>query len=298
MTTMQPDGALTVEAYAKLNLGLAVGRERDDGYHEIATIFQSISLSDTLRLSAASGDSDELVVRGAPVPTGADNLILRALARLRAQTAFAPVRTELTKRIPVAAGLGGGSSDAAAALVGVVALHGLSLGQETLGKAALDVGSDVPFFLSGGTMRGGGRGELLEPLPALTGVWFVLATPARAIRAGDAYARARIGLTDDEGFIRLICSGIRERDLPALAGALRNDLEPGVVSLCPSVSSLKQQLLASGAAGAAMSGSGPTVFGIFEKEESAKSAASRLRGRGHTVYVAEPIDVGYRISTQ
>jgi len=293
---MEQPGPIRVEAYAKVNLGLSVGPLRDDGYHAIETVFQSISLSDTLILEPADGE-DTLTSTGTPVTTGPDNLILLAVEALRARADVPPVRVGLTKRIPVAAGLGGGSSDAAAALVGLRTLFALRIGDEELHAVALEIGSDVPFFLTGGTALGRGRGEILRPLPPVPTFSMVLVAPDDAVRASEAYAHVRIGLTDDEGFIRLICSAIRERDLEALAGALRNDLEPGVVLLCPRISATTARLLDLGALGAIMSGSGPAVLGIFEEEETAHAAASRLRERGHTVYVAEPIDVGYSIST-
>lgn len=288
---------IAVEAHAKVNLGLAVGDARDDGYHDIETVFQSISLADTLVMEAADEESDSLSVGGLTVSDGPDNLVAVALGRLRSRTGFPGVRVSLRKRIPVAAGLGGGSSDAAAALAGARALFGLDVDDGTLADVCLEVGSDVPFFLTGGTALGTGRGELLEPLPRLDRGFFVIVAPETPVRAAEAYGRVRIGLTDDAGFIRLICSAIREGDLRALARALRNDLEPGVVSLCPRVSAVKDELLRAGALGAVMSGSGPTVLGIYEKEEKARAGASRLRERGHTTYVTVPIDVGYSIST-
>jgi len=288
---------VTVSAYAKVNLGLSVGPLRADGYHDIETVFQSVGLSDTLHIEENGGETDVLAVSGLSVPTGPENLAMAALERLRSCCAVPALRVTLEKRIPVAAGLGGGSSDAAAVLAGARELFDLEVDDDQLARVALEVGSDVPFFLVGGTARGRGRGELLEPLPSLRGVFFLIAAIDEPVRAAEAYARVRIGLTDDAVFIRLICSAIRERDHQALATALRNDLEPGVVSLCPRVSAMRAELLQAGAEGAIMSGSGPAVLGIFDREDRANAAASSLRQRGHTVYVAEPIDVGYRIST-
>jgi 4-diphosphocytidyl-2-C-methyl-D-erythritol kinase len=294
---MSFERTVSVEAYAKINLGLAVHSRRADGYHEIETVFQTVSLSDTLRIRPSGSGADALLTSGLDVPCDGRNLALKALAHLRARRAVPPVVIELTKRIPVAAGLGGGSSDAAAALVGVRALYDLDADDDTLAEAALETGSDVPYFMTGGAAVGRGRGEVLEPLGGSVAAFFALVALDQAISAAEAYRRVRIGLTDDTRFIRLICSAIRERDPEGLAHALRNDLEPGVVSLCPRVNAVKQALERSGALGTLMSGSGPTVFGVFQEEAQARAAVSNLRERGHTTYVVEPIDVGYSIST-
>ena len=151
-------------------------------------------------------------------------------------------------------------------------------------------------MLSGGTALGTGRGENLERLPTLGGVWFVLATPRFGVSAGDAYRTARIGLTGPVSFIRVSCSAVRERDIPTLAKGLRNDLEAGVAFACPEVARVKEALLKQGAVAAVMSGSGPTVVGLVEDEPSGQSIASRLAGRGWEIHVVAPIDVGQSVT--
>ncbi len=286
-----------VEAFAKINLGLAVTAVRPDGYHDIETLFQSVSLSDTLALAPLKGPGRvSLEVRGIRVPSGADNLAWRAAEAVLGEFGCPGVSIDLTKRIPVAAGLGGGSADAAAILVGMDALFDIRAPRDTLVGLAGGLGSDVPFMLSGGTALGTGRGEDLERLPTLGGVWFVLATPRFGVSAGDAYRTARIGLTGPVSFIRVNCSAVRERDIPTLAKGLRNDLEAGVAFACPEVARVKEALLEQGAVAAVMSGSGPTVVGLVEDEPSGQSIASRLAGRGWEIHVVAPIDVGQSVT--
>jgi 4-diphosphocytidyl-2-C-methyl-D-erythritol kinase len=270
---------------------------RPDGYHDIETLFQSVSLSDTLALAPLEGPGRlSLKLSGIPVPDGADNLAWRAAEAALAEFGCPGVSIDLTKRIPVAAGLGGGSADAAAILVGMDALFDIRAPRDALVGLAAALGSDVPFMLLGGTALGTGRGENLERLPALRGVWFVLATPRFGVSAGDAYRRARIGLTEPISFIRVNCSAIREGDIPTLAKGLRNDLEAGVASACPEVARVKEALLEQGAVAAVMSGSGPTVVGLVEDEPAGQSIASRLAGRGWDIHVVAPIDVGQSVT--
>jgi len=288
---------VSVEAFAKINLGLSVTASRPDGYHDIETLFQSVSLADTLALRPLEGSSGvSLRVQGFSVPDGADNLAWRAAEATRAAFGCPGVSIDLTKRIPVAAGLGGGSADAAAVLVGMDALFAIGAPRGRLLDVAIALGSDVPFMLSGGTALGTGRGEGLERLPALSGIWFVLVTPRFGVSAGDAYRMARIGLTEAHSFIRVNCLAVREGDIPMLAKGLRNDLEPGVVSVYPEVARVKEALLAEGALAAVMSGSGPTVVGLVKDEPSGQSMLTRLAGRGWDIHVVAPMDVGQRVT--
>jgi 4-diphosphocytidyl-2-C-methyl-D-erythritol kinase len=287
-----------VEAHAKVNLGLAVLGRRADGYHEIDTVFQTVSLSDSLiiRRSAARGPRVAIEVTGLRVPTDERNLAVRAASALADETGCPGVSIALEKRIPVGAGLGGGSADAAAVLVGMNALLDLGLRDEELERLALPIGSDVPFLVRGGTARGRGRGEQLERLPPFAGVWLVLATPPFEVSTREAYDRARIGLTGHQGFIKLICSAIQKGDVRELAAVLRNDLEPGVSAVHPDVGGLKNALVACGALGAVISGSGPTVVGVAAGREDAEGIAGRLGGRGLSIHVVEPVGQGCRVA--
>jgi 4-diphosphocytidyl-2-C-methyl-D-erythritol kinase len=281
-----------IEARCKINLGLEVLRRRPDGFHDIDTVFQSVSLCDVLEIESAPRGVVRLEVEGASVSAGPENLVWRAALAHAKATGAPGAAIVLRKRVPVAAGLGGGSSDAAATLVGLDRLHGTGLPPREIRRLALAIGSDVPYFVEGGTARGGGRGEVLEPLPSLRGVWFVLVTPPAQVAARAAYEALRIGLTRPGGFINLVCSAIQERDHEALARALANDLEPGVVALCPEVGSLLTLLRERGAAGAVMTGSGPTAVGVSLRKDDADRIAASLEGHGRRVHVVEPVDAG------
>lgn len=288
-------GRVCLEAHAKINLALAVIGSRADGYHEIDTVFQTVSLSDSLRIEGPR-PAVSVDVTGRQIAAGDENLASVAARALRDATDCPAVSIELHKRIPVAAGLGGGSADAAAVLVGMNELFRIGLSADQLEGVALTVGSDVPFLIRGGTARGRGRGERLDTLPRLSGVWFVLATPGVAVRATEAYQSGGIGLTGSRESITLCCSAIRNADVRGLAAALGNDLEAGVVLAHPEVAAAKERLMAAGALGAVMSGSGPTVVGLALSEEAAQAIASRAGGRGLETHVARPIDTGCRIT--
>ncbi len=288
-------GSLTLEAYAKVNLGLAVAARRADGYHDIDTIFQTVSLSDTIHIESR-GEVTTLSVTGLEVPAGRGNLAHRAAEALIARTACSPVALTLEKRIPVAAGLGGGSSDAAAVLNGMNMLFGLGLRPEELERIALGLGSDVPFLVRGGTARGRGRGDVLTRLPDLTGVALVLVTPRVSVTAAQGYALAKIGLTESATLIRLSCSAIQEGGVGLMESPLRNDLEAGVVSCCPDVARARAALAEAGARGVVMSGSGPTVLTLTRNEEEARQVASRVDGRGLQVHVVRPTATGSSVT--
>ena len=276
--------SLVIEARCKINLGLEVLRRRPDGFHDIDTVFQCVSLSDELEIARAPRGTVRLEVEGGGVTAGPENLVWRAALAHAKATGADGAAIVLRKRVPVAAGLGGGSSDAAATLVGLDRLYSTGLPTEALRRLALVLGSDVQYFVEGGTARGRGRGEVLEPLPPLRGVWFVLVTPPAEVSAKAAYERIRIGLTRSRGFINLVCSAIQERDHRALARALGNDLEPGVVALCPEVGSLLTLLRERGATGAVMKGSGPTAVGVALRRDDADRVAASLAGHGRRVH--------------
>ncbi|MBD3349784.1 MAG: 4-(cytidine 5'-diphospho)-2-C-methyl-D-erythritol kinase [Candidatus Eisenbacteria bacterium] len=286
---------LEIEAYAKVNLGLAVLSRRSDGYHEIDTVLHTISLSDRIRLEGPMR-SWSLETTGLEVPSDEGNLALRAGRKLEELEGCPPFRIRLEKRIPVAAGLGGGSSDAAAVLRGAEELFGLEVGRRRLEEIALGLGSDVPFLVRGGAARGRGRGERLSDLPVLEGAWLVLATPRTAVSSAKGYEHARIGLTRSERLIRLSCSAIREGRAGELPPLLHNDLEAGVVSFCPDVAAARAALSEAGARGVVMSGSGPTVLGLARGEEEARGIVSRLKGRDFEINVARPTRGGSRIT--
>jgi 4-diphosphocytidyl-2-C-methyl-D-erythritol kinase len=258
---------LRLEALAKVNRSLRVLGKRPDGYHELDTLFQTIDLSDDLSL-----DEDErltLSVSGGVLAADDRNLVLVAAKTLAARTGTARgARLNLTKRIPVGAGLGGGSADAAATLLGLNVLWGLGLSTEELRLAAASIGSDVAFFLFGGRARGTGRGEQIEPLPDLPEESLVLLVPPFGLSTPDVYRKL--------GTDRLAGPPARG---PVEAMADRNDLEAAAERLRPELPTLRASLLSAGALSARLSGSGSTLFGVFPTEDAARRAAATLDGR-------------------
>jgi 4-diphosphocytidyl-2-C-methyl-D-erythritol kinase len=278
----QRQSSLQLQAYAKVNLTLDVGRLRSDGYHEINSVMQTVSLADTLILTAVPGG---IVVRCTPpgvVPDGPSNLAHRALQSL-ADRLPGGVDLQITKRIPAAAGLGGGSSDAAAALMAANTLYSLNLTAVELASLAGRLGSDVPFFIYGGTALAQGRGEVVTALPALKVQWLVLVKPELQVSTAEIYARYQPG--QNRAWTTRWLGAVSRGDREAMLASMGNDLEPVTVAVYPEVSILIKCLEQLGAARALMSGSGPTVFGVFPGEEEARTAARQLDGGSEQVFV-------------
>ncbi len=261
-----------VQARAKVNLFLLVLGRRDDGYHELETAVVPVSLSDRLEVHAASDPSFRtlslaLEVTGEPalvraVPADESNLVLRAadaLARRMETTGFADVLLE--KRIPVAAGLGGGSADAAATLLALNDLWGCGLGDEELRTIGAEVGSDVPALLAGGPVLARGRGEVIEPLELPSMRWILVTFPF-GISTRDAYGwwDEEDGRTEPDPTDLLHAA--RDGDVEEVGRLLFNDLEPGVLRHHPEIGAAKERLLDAGAAGVVLCGSGPTLAGL------------------------------------
>lgn len=264
-----------LSAAAKVNLVLEVLGRRADGYHEIATVMQTVDLSDRLILQ----DAETLECRAdAPgVPTGDANLATRA-ARALAEAAGVSrgVRITLRKRIPVAAGLGGGSADAAAALLGLNRLWGLRWPVARLAEVAVTLGMDVPFFLRGGTALATGRGEKVEAVPGM-GLALVLVNPRVASSTAEVYGRVTPEMYTDGTRARGALAALRSRRPARVAASLYNGLEAAAGQ--PEIARMKAALLAAGALGVALSGSGPTVFGVARSFDHARQIRARVARR-------------------
>jgi len=281
-------GAVTVRVPAKVNLQLAVGAPRRDGFHNIATVFHAVSLYDDVTASAADSDDIRVTVEGAQadqVPTGEDNLAVRA-ARLLAQRAGVPpaVDLHLHKTIPVAGGMAGGSADAAGALLACDALWGTGLSRGDLLELAAELGSDVPFGFVGGTTIGLGRGDRLMPALARGHFEWVFAVADGSLSTSHVYAecdRLRAGrvlpeprVSDD------LMSALRAGNAEALGRALRNDLQPAACSLRPSLRMTLEVGEDYGALGGIVSGSGPTVAFLVRDHEHGLDLAVALTASG------------------
>jgi 4-diphosphocytidyl-2-C-methyl-D-erythritol kinase len=282
------DSHLVVQASAKVNLDLRIVGRRPDGFHELRTVFQSLALADRLEIRRTRGRF-RLECDAPGVPADRTNLVWRAAeAAWRAAKRKGPVSgltISVEKRIPPAGGLGGGSSDAAATLAGVDRVLGLGLGLDELHRAAATLGSDVPFFLVGGTALGLGRGEDLYPLPDLPALDVVLVRPDFGVNTADAYR----WFAAETGASRSLAA--QRLGVPWKAGglALANDLERVVLPRHPGSLAAREQLQRAGAGVALMAGSGSTVFGLFDDRERARAAARRLVRPGWTVVLTRTI---------
>jgi 4-diphosphocytidyl-2-C-methyl-D-erythritol kinase len=264
---------------AKVNLALEVLKKRDDGYHEIATVLQAVDLFDRLTLDTA--DTLSLHTDDPDLPTDDGNLVMRAARLLQKASGYeGGARVRLSKRIPVAAGLGGGSSDAAATLWGLSRLWRLGWPKARLQELAVALGMDVPFFLGMGRAVARGRGERLDALPGGGGYALVLVNPRAPLSTREVYARVPPGWqAEPEGTERMIAA-LRTRNAGQVAAALTNNLERVVEPILPVIGRMKAALLAAGALGAIMSGSGPTVFGMARSLDHARQIRTRVSRMG------------------
>jgi 4-diphosphocytidyl-2-C-methyl-D-erythritol kinase len=268
--------SVRVPAHAKVNLRLDVLGLRADGYHELRTIFQAISLHDTLVLETKREPGVDLRITGnsqlAGEP-GHDNLVYRALDQLAREIGFQRgVRADLAKRIPVGRGLGGGSSDAAAALLGLLRLAGKRIAAARLLEIASGLGADVPFFLQGGRALGIGRGDEIYPLPDVARRQVLVISPHDiAVPTKDAYQWLPEELTNGDGPTKLMrfCALCWSPQ----GGALSNDFEAAVFPRYPRLAAIKRELLQQGAAEASLAGSGSAVFGVYQHPAKARRAA-------------------------
>jgi 4-diphosphocytidyl-2-C-methyl-D-erythritol kinase len=281
--------AVTLRAPAKINLCLRVIGKRPDGFHDIETVVQSISLHDTLHI-ALEGRTLALDVDDPAAPRGHENLVWRAAERLLADRGPQPgVRLRLVKRVPMGAGLGGGSSDAAATLVGLDRLLGLGLDPDSLATHAAALGSDVPYFLSGGTALLTGRGTTVTPLADLPPSDLVIVYPGQPLSTAAVYAQVQEPLTLASKPVSISGFGRIPVDLVSWVRA-GNDLEPHAARLCPDIVRIRTMLAASGAVVAAMTGSGSAVFGVFEDGEGAADAARRAEEEGFGAFRCRTLD--------
>ena len=268
--------SFTLPSFAKINLYLQVVGKRRDGYHDLCTIFQTVSLYDSLTFSCA----DEIVFScdDASVPTGEENLVVRAANALRKRYEVREgAGIHLEKRIPFPGGLGGGSSNAAIALLGLIRLWGIKPAKKVLHQIAKDLGSDVPFFLLGGTAVGIGRGTDIEPRCDIEQQHLLIVTPEVHVSTRDAFKRLDSpSLTKQESNRILEICRFAAKSLVFTGTTLRNDFETTVFAAYPEVERVKETLLGLGAIGAMMSGSGASVFGIFDKEETRQAAIKAL----------------------
>lgn len=273
----------TVRAAAKINLHLGVGRVRDDGFHPLDTVYQAISLHDDLTLTEAPGAAaDSLSVVGSPyvdlagVPTDASNIALRALAEVSCGTGH---HVAISKQVPVAGGMAGGSADAAAALLAHDRLHGLDQPDEVLLAQAARLGSDVPFSLVGGTARGRGRGEVVEPIEDRGGWWWVVVPAAVGLSTPEVYRhfdRLHPDAPETPASAEPLLAALATGEPVRLARVLHNDLQEPAIDLRPELGTLIDRGEAEGALRGMVSGSGPTCVFLCDSQEGSMAVVAAL----------------------
>mgnify|MGYP003961040387 FL=1 len=271
---------------AKINLGLHVHGKREDGFHELETIFQMVSLYDDVELELLSSGI-KLECDSPGVPTDDTNLAYKAANLLRQsyQVEDKGVSIRLKKNIPFGAGLGGGSGNAAGVLMGLNYLWNLKIEREKLSKLAAELGSDVPFFLTSPCALGMGRGEKLKALKPCAKFQVLLVFPGFPVATSWVYQNLKLKLTKRENNISILRKNLSLSDITSLGSQLYNDLEPLVIQRFPEVQVVKDELGAWGALGVLLSGSGSTVFGIFDDPDKARVACAGLNGTWERVLV-------------
>lgn len=266
--------SFALEAPAKINWFLTVLNRRDDGFHNIVSLMQTVSLYDTLLFEESEGL--EVISDISDLPAE-KNLVYRAAVLMKGRTGVrGGARIELKKDIPLAAGLGGGSSDAACALAGLNRLWGLNLNTADLRDMGAEIGSDVPFFVDDIFALVEGRGEIITPLQGASEIPLLLVNPGIPIAAAWAYKALHVGLTKESVDIKLFCQSLDRKDFDALQSRQINDLEQPVFQAYPEIGRIKELLLRQGAVMSAMSGSGSTVFGVFRTSEEAQNASKNM----------------------
>lgn len=269
---------MRVKALAKINLGLDVIRKREDGYHEVRMIMQTIQMYDVIHLYKAARPGIRLHTNLPYIPTDERNLVYKAAQLLMDEFHIRRgLRIDLQKFIPVSAGMAGGSSDAAATLVAVNRLFHLRLTKRELMRRGLAIGADVPYCVMRGTALAEGIGEKLTMLPAAPDCYVLVGKPGLNVSTKQAYESLSLSEITDHPDIYGMAQAIRDKDLSAMLPHMKNVFEPGLTRENPIIGQIKDLMLENGAFHAMMSGSGPTVFGLFTSWETQQKAANALR---------------------
>ncbi|MGF7141711.1 4-diphosphocytidyl-2-C-methyl-D-erythritol kinase [Anaerotaenia torta] len=284
--------SITVKAYAKINLGLDVLRKREDGYHDVCMIMQSIKLCDTITIRREAAEGIRIRTNLPYLPDNQDNLVYKAAALLQQTLGIRDgLSIELEKKIPVAAGLAGGSSNAAATLLALNRLYQAGLPKSELRQLGVRLGADVPYCVMLGTALSEGIGEVLTPLPSMPSCSILLVKPD--ISVSTRYVYENLNLTEDSAHpdIEAMKIALSRSDLYALTRAMDNILQSVTVKEYPIIADIKDKMKELGALTSLMSGSGPTVFGIYQNQNFARKALNYFRKHRHygkQVYLTTP----------
>ncbi|MBS5471512.1 MAG: 4-(cytidine 5'-diphospho)-2-C-methyl-D-erythritol kinase [[Eubacterium] rectale] len=275
---MSSNNDISLKALAKINLGLDVVRRREDGYHEVRMIMQTIQLYDRLDIKRTQEPGIQIQTNLSFLPVNENNLIYKAAKLLMDEFSIIDgVSVKLDKRIPVAAGMAGGSTDAAAMLIGVNRLFSLGLTKRQLMERGVQIGADVPYCIMRGTALAEGIGEALSPLPPMVKCPVLIAKPSISVSTKFVYQNLKLDDTTIHPDIDRLIDDIKAKNLHDIAAHMGNVLETVTIPNYPVIDEIKKHMLSNGAVGAMMSGSGPTVFGLFDDEDTAKKAYKAMR---------------------
>lgn len=283
---------IVLRAYGKINLGLDVLRRREDGYHDVKMIMQTVGLYDILKMEKTKQDGISMNCNISFLPTDRRNLVYRAVEIMKERYHIQQgVKIDLNKRIPIAAGMAGGSSNCAAALMGMNQLFDLGLKKEQLCEIGLLLGADVPYCIWGGTALAEGIGERLTKLPPMPSCHILIAKPGISVSTGFVYQNLKLDQLERHPDIDGMIKDLETGSLEGICRKLENVLETVTIPEYPIIDRIKAHLIEHGAMGALMSGSGPTIFGIFSEEEKAAKALQALKSIKDVkqAYVVEPI---------
>lgn len=272
---------ISVKALAKINLGLDVVRRREDGYHEVRMVMQTIHLFDRLELTKTNSGTITLTTNLPFLPANENNLAYKAAKLLKDEFRIRDgIDVKLHKHIPVAAGLAGGSTDGAAVLYGLNHLFGLGLSRQELMDRGVNLGADVPYCVMRGTALAEGIGEKITPLPPMVKCPVLIAKPQISVSTRFVYENLKLNAETEHPDIDRLIEDIRDKNLGAIAADMGNVLETVTIPNYPVIADIKRHMTEHGAVGAMMSGSGPTVFGLFDDEETAAQACQAMRESG------------------
>ncbi len=280
---MEQGKQITRKAYGKINLGLDVLRKLPSGYHEVKMIMQTVDLYDELTFQIEEPETFEMTTNLPEIPVDGNNLIMKAAKLFFEKTGIhSGISIHLEKHIPVAAGMAGGSTDAAATLLGLSELFETNLSMKELEALGVSLGADVPYCLHGKTMLCEGIGEIMTPLPDMKDLNLVIAKPPISVSTKMVYESLKVDQLSAEDHVDIdgMIQGIRENNSDAVIKRLKNVLETVTIAIYPQIEEVKKTMLQNKAINALMSGSGPTVFGVFDTREDAKKAASELERLG------------------
>ena len=284
---------MKLRALAKINLGLDVVRKREDGYHEVRMVMQTINMYDLLELSVTEEAGIRIQTNLYYLPCDENNLVYKAAKLLMDEFQVKKgLEVKLDKFIPVAAGMAGGSSDAAATMVGVNRLFNLGLSMEELMERGVKIGADVPYCIMRGTALAEGIGEVLSPLPPMPQCYILIGKPPVSVSTKFVYGNLRANELERHPDIDGLIGEMEQGNISGMCAKMENVLETVNIPAYPVIQEIKDLMLANGAAGAMMSGSGPTVFGIFESKEAGLKAKEELSrsGLARQIFLTTPFN--------